>query len=138
VSHAHHAGGAFADGIYAKAATDATYGALLQRARAALEQGESVVLDATWARASYRDRATRVAEATASDLVELECRVAPDVAAARIGARLERADEVSDATPEIAAAIAAAFEPWPGAQAIATDRAPESVVARALDLVGVA
>lgn len=62
-----------------------TYEELLTRAERLLGLGESVVLVATWTDPRWRARAAQLATSTASDLVELECRVPREVA--RIEAR---------------------------------------------------
>jgi uncharacterized protein len=64
---------------------------MLERARTALALGEPVILDASWRHDSWRALARRVAEETASDLVELACETPPEVAAARIASRGRRA-----------------------------------------------
>lgn len=108
-------------GAYTAERVDAVYAELLRRARPALAAGETVVLDASWSDAAWRQRAAEVAGATASDLVALRCDVAPAVAAARVAGRVGGA---SDATPEVAAAMAADFDPWPDAVTVDTSGAP--------------
>ncbi|WP_018502459.1 AAA family ATPase [Parafrankia discariae] len=54
-------------------AGDAVYSELLRRAGTAVERGESVVIDASWARRHDRQRAAALARATATDLVQLRC-----------------------------------------------------------------
>lgn len=104
-------------GRYEPEVTEATYQALLSDARAALERGSSVVLDASWSDAAVRERAVELAEATRSDLVQLHS-VAPAAVAER---RLrQRVDDASEADPAIAAAMAADFAPWPSATVIDT------------------
>ncbi|WP_018503567.1 bifunctional aminoglycoside phosphotransferase/ATP-binding protein [Parafrankia discariae] len=53
--------------------SDAGYEELLRRARIAAERGETVILDAPWARRGERERAAAIARATAADLVQLRC-----------------------------------------------------------------
>ena len=96
----------FGGGIYDAASTAATYAEVLVRARTALAAGESVVLDASWSDADARQRAREVAEATASDLVELRCEAPPDVAAARMRERARRGGDPSDADALVAARMA--------------------------------
>lgn len=135
VAHTTRADAGFGDGIYNEAATDATYRELLARARATLELGESVVVDASWSSASWRAAAARVAEDTVSDLVELGCEAPLDLAAQRIEARRTLGADASDATPEIAAALAATFDPWPSARSIATAGSVEQSLRAGLDAV---
>ena len=105
---------------YAPACVDATYDELLRRAEELLGLGESVIVDATWSSAARRARAREVGARTASDVVELRCEVAADVARARIRRRLATGGDASEATPEVADAMAASFDPWPGAHIVET------------------
>jgi aminoglycoside phosphotransferase family enzyme/predicted kinase len=134
LAHDARAGAPIGRGLYDQATTAATYTALLARARAALEHGESVVLDATWMREARRLEARRLAEATSSELVELRCEAPLGLAVERIRVRAGGADP-SDATPDVAASVAASFEPWSTARAIATtgsiDEAIEAAIATA-------
>ena len=74
------------EGLYRPELTDATYTALLERARTALELGESVILDASWSDRRHRTAAVEAARATVSDLVALECVAPAGVAEAHPGA----------------------------------------------------
>jgi hypothetical protein len=76
--------------------TAATYTELLRRAGAALGEGESVVLDASWTDGHVREEAAQAAEAVAAELVELRCAAPPEVAAARLRSRAPT--DPSDAT----------------------------------------
>ena len=116
------------EGLYRPELTDATYRALLERARTALGLGVSVILDASWSDRRHRDAAADLARDCTGDLVALHCVAPPEVAAARIRARLARGDDASDATPGVLAAMAARFDPWPGAAAIDTSGAVDSSV----------
>ena len=118
--------------LYRPEATARTYAELLVRARRCIELGESVILDASWTRATHRDGAVRLADQTATDLVELRAEAPADVAATRLAARR---DDASDATAEIAAAMAATADPWPAAIPVDTSGPPETAVAAALDAV---
>jgi len=55
-------------GVYSDESVEVTYRELLARARTALQQGEPVVLDASWRHEAWRAMARRVADETASDL----------------------------------------------------------------------
>jgi aminoglycoside phosphotransferase family enzyme/predicted kinase len=135
VSHSARAGGRLGAGIYDEASTEATYHELLARAQAALEMGESVVVDASWSRASWRSAAVRVADDSASDLVELRCEAPAAVAAPRIETRQALGADASDATAEIAATMSARFEAWPSARSISTAGTVEQSLEAALDVV---
>jgi aminoglycoside phosphotransferase family enzyme/predicted kinase len=114
------AGADFGEGLYTPAATEATYTEVLRRADVATSRGESVVLDASWAAAAWRDRVRCLARATSSELVELCCQCPADLAAARLTGRLARGIDASDATSDIAERIRAEFQPWPSAHVIDT------------------
>jgi hypothetical protein len=121
------------EGLYRPELTSATYGALLGRARTALDLGESVILDASWSSAHHRDAARELAEATSSDLVELCCVAPLGVAEQRILDRLTAGGDPSDATPAVALAMADRFDPWPTASPVDTSGPVEQSVAQALD-----
>lgn len=119
----------FRSGIYTDAHTTATYTELVARARHLLTHGTSVVLDASWSHAAHREAARAMAAATHSELGELECTVAPGIAATRIARRRPHAP--SDATPAVATAVRSAAAPWPSAVRIDTDAPRATVVAAA-------
>jgi uncharacterized protein len=120
------------EGLYDDATTDATYGALLDRAEVALAMGETVVLDASWTRGRWRDLARSLAVDAHADLVELRCEAPAEVAAERMRTRAAAGGDPSDATPAIAAAMADAADAWPTATPVPTDRPLEATVADAL------
>ncbi|MFF5014965.1 AAA family ATPase [Streptomyces sp. NPDC001165] len=126
------AAAAYGEGLYTPEWTAKTYAALLDRAAALMSCGESVVLDATWSDAGQREAALRVAERTSADLVALHCHAPDDVSTARL---TTRAVGLSDAGPDIAAAMEAREPPWPEAVAVDTSGSLESAVARALAAV---
>jgi len=107
-------------GLYTGEATEATYAELVHRAVALAGLGTSAVLDASWIRAEHRRRLRRAAAGVHAELVELRCVAPPGVAAERIGARLRRRSDASDATAEVAAAMAAEADPWPEAVTVDT------------------
>ena len=120
----------FREGLYSPGHTEALYGQLLHRAEALLARGESVVLDASWTSGRHREAAAALAARTRSDLVPLECRAPTEVAGQRIHTRGATA---SDATADIARAMAAAADPWPDATVVDTTAAPERSVTDAVD-----
>jgi hypothetical protein len=125
----------FGQGLYRPEATAATYAELLRRAGVALAHGETVVADATWGDDGRRAAARDLAAAAHAELVELRCAAPEAVAAERIRARLGAGGGASDATPEVATALAAAEAPWPSARPIDTGGSPERAVEQALGLV---
>ena len=118
-------------GLYSPRLVGRTYDTLLARARAALVLGVSVVLDASWAAEDVRAAAADLAGETASGLVALCCEAPEAVRLERARVRAERGHDESDAGPEIAAALANRFDPWPSATAVDTTRT-EDVVAAAI------
>ena len=134
LGHTTSAAAALGEGLYQPHLTDTTYGALLDRARTALELGESVILDASWSDVRHRQSARQMAEATSSDLVEICCVAPPEVAERRIRDRLATGGDPSDATPAVAASMALRFDAWPGASAVDTTRAFDASVGQAVAL----
>lgn len=124
---------AYRTGLYDEGSTDRTYHALLSDARSALQGGQSVVLDASFVDAGWRERARELARETTSDLVELRC-CAPDALAdSRI---LERRPGASDATPAVRLALAADADPWPESTGLDTSGPVAATVRAAAALVG--
>ncbi|MFC3961558.1 bifunctional aminoglycoside phosphotransferase/ATP-binding protein [Nocardia jiangsuensis] len=111
------AAGSYGAGAYSPAAKEAVYTALLAAARERLERGEPVILDAAWTDRNQRERAAALAAATHSDLVTLRCTCPRELADQRIRART---GGFSEATPAIAAALAADETPWPDAVPVDT------------------
>jgi aminoglycoside phosphotransferase family enzyme/predicted kinase len=125
----------FGEGLYDEEATSATYVELLHRTEVAVALGESVVLDASWTAERHRKAARSVAARTATDLVELHCSAPPDLTARRIRRRLSAGGDPSDATPEIAAQMALAQDPWPTAAIVDTGFGSRETLDTALALV---
>jgi uncharacterized protein len=131
VAHTERVDSGFREGLYGPASTAATYRELLQRARRMLELGEPVVLDGSWTDRRHREDAATLARHTRSELVELECAAPSEVAAGRMRQRARAAVNVSDATPAVAAAMAATADPWPQAESIDTTAPMDVTLARA-------
>jgi predicted kinase len=119
------------EGLYRPELTDATYTALLDRARTALELGECVILDASWSDRRHREAAAEIARTTASDCMALQCVAPTAVAEERIRRRRASGPDPSDATPKVAAAMAARFAPWPEAAAVDTAAPVDAAVSKA-------
>ena len=126
----------FREGLYGPEKTAATYRELMRRASDHLSGGQPVIVDASWTDPAWRDAAGQTAAAAGSDLVALWCRAPADVTAARITARLAAGGDASDATTEIAEAMAASSPPWPEALVMNTTTATDALVATALDAIG--
>jgi predicted kinase len=132
-STAHEAG--FGVGRYTAEAIERNYRDLVAKARQLLALGESVVLDASWSSERMRSLAREAATATASDLIELRCVTPAEVAGERIRARRAAGADLSDATPEIAAALTKGFDPWIEASTIDTTAPVAQSVDRAVTLM---
>ena len=123
---------------YGAAARAAVYDSMLERARAHLHKGRSVVLDATWQTVTLRRMAAAVARDTSAEQVELRCDAPRAHRRARVVARLQRGGAESEATVEVAERLAAEEEPWPTATLVDTSGTVEEArraAARALGLV---
>ncbi|GAB2669015.1 AAA family ATPase [Saccharopolyspora gloriosae] len=121
-----HAG--YGRGLYAAEHVHGTYSELLARARTLLEHGESVVLDASWSKADERARARDLVQLARCASVELRCTAPGYVTAGRIA---DRTGDLSDATPDIAARMAAEFEEWPESLPVDTSGSPQEAIAAA-------
>ena len=115
---------AFGEGIYTAAHTEETYRTLLARAEVALRHGESVVLDASFIHARWRDAAADLAAATHSLFVSVRCEAPTVVREQRLLQRPHDAGHLSDATTEIAKRMATEEEGWTGATRIDTTASP--------------
>ena len=95
--------GEFDAGLYRPENVSKVYEEVLRRAHLLLSGGSSVILDGTWLDACQRQRARKLADETASNIVEFACSLPLGQASARI---VNRPASSSDATPGIAAALA--------------------------------
>jgi uncharacterized protein len=135
VPHTERAGAEFRQSLYRPEVTAVTYDELLDRARRMLQLGEPVVLDASWSNRRNRAAAEEVARATCSELVELECTAPADTAGKRLRERARAGTDASDATPDVAATMAAVADPWPAATVIDTTASTDDTLARGVDVV---
>lgn len=115
-------------GLYSPENVSKVYDEVLRQAGLVLSHGSSVILDGTWRDPRHRQRAGRLAGASAVPLVELTCSLPLEVAAARIE---DRTESSSDATPQIAAALAAGEVSPPGGHQINTGGPMANSVAEA-------
>lgn len=125
----------YGTGSYGEESLAGTYTEMLARAGIALALGESVILDASWRRGTWRRWARQLASERWADVVELQCRAPLDVAVARLAGRRSVEGGLSDATPAVAEAMAHDFEPWPEAREVDTGGAPTRSLEQALDAV---
>ncbi|HEX2178928.1 MAG TPA: AAA family ATPase [Actinomycetota bacterium] len=125
----------YGQGIYSAEMTDATYRTLLDQAGALLEQGEPVICDASWSKAAWREAFRQLAERCRSPLIELRCEAPAAVTTGRIAARAAGGGDPSDATAEVADAMAPEFDPWPGAARVDTSGDLPQTVEHARQLI---
>lgn len=92
-------------GLYSPANVAEVYAEVLRQAEALLSIGQSVILDGTWRAAEHRDQAHELSARTSVPIVEFNCSVPIAEATSRVE---HRTGSKSDATPEIAAALAGA------------------------------
>ena len=118
----------YKEGLYSPSITDATYNALFEETQLLLEDGQSVIVDASFSRSEWRAAATAVAAHASAVLVEVRCTLPSDIAAERLRERRIRGTDASDADARIAIAMRSEFDEWPAATDIDT-RSPRSVVA---------
>jgi aminoglycoside phosphotransferase family enzyme/predicted kinase len=90
-------------GLYTPENAKRVYDEVLRRARLLLAGGRSVILDGTWRDVRQRERARAFAGEIASPIVELTCSLPLSMVSARVRGRRK---STSDATPEIAEALA--------------------------------
>lgn len=132
------AGEGFAGGIYSPQVSDMVYAAVIDRARALLCCGQSVVCDGTFSKASGRQLLRQIARKHEASFHFFECTVPRDVALKRIAARYAAKSDVSEARPEHYDRMRAGFEPvrhWPARDwtRISDNRAPEATFAAAIE-----
>ncbi|GLU49537.1 AAA family ATPase [Nocardiopsis ansamitocini] len=110
---------AFGEGPYDAETSRRVYTEILERAGLLLANGESVVLDACWADASWRQAAAMTAEDNAADFTQFRC-TAPAATVARRLAERPRDGCLSDADAAIERAVSSTFAPWPDATCVDT------------------
>ena len=112
---------------YAPGSRAAVYEELLKSARERLEEGESVILDASWISIDERALAAQLAEDAQAELLAFCCRCEDSIGADRIRQRLARGDDVSEATVAVRDLMEAGMDEWPSAIVIDTSRSGASV-----------
>ncbi len=126
---------AYQHGLYSPVRTEATYEALNTQAKKLMARGHSVILDASFSKASLRARAAAIAAECSADLVEVRCVLPADVAAARVSARAATGGDPSDANDVVVAEMAASFDCWPGATTVSTSQPVAEIVPVVLDRI---
>jgi predicted kinase len=95
---------------HTRADREVAYRAMLFAAELLLQSGESVILDAPYGHSEDRRAIEEVVERTRARLFLVECRVSPELAAARLASRDPRHPGLLDLTPERARELARAFD----------------------------
>ncbi len=127
---------AYGTGLYGNDATAATYRALLDRAGTLLGHGHSVVLDASWTRRCWREEAGALASRAGAHLVPLRCHTSRSESASRIAKRAAARTDPSDASEQIADAMALTADDWEDALVIDTTGPPSASLSAAVRAVG--
>jgi hypothetical protein len=125
----------YGEGIYRPELVGVAYRELIARAARLLALGESVILDASWSSAAWRDAARRMAQANHAVLHEICCDVPAPMAEHRVAERRARGPNVSDATVEVTRVMRERFEAWPEALTVVTDRPVDSSLGEILAAV---
>jgi uncharacterized protein len=107
-------------GLYSAQNVAAVYDEVLRRAVLLLAGGQSVILDGTWHDPRQRANAHDVAAATHAAVSEIVCVASGSAAAERV--RDRSPDDISDATPDIARALAIDVSQWQQACVMDTTR----------------
>jgi predicted kinase len=106
-----HAGADFGHGIYAPGMTERTYGALLGDADVALRGGRSVVVDASFSRASQRAPFAELAVSVGAPFLVVETSAPEETIRVRMAHRALDPHEASDADIGVYLRMRDSFEP---------------------------
>ncbi len=91
----------FEKGIYRSAFTEKAYAELIRRGKSSLKEGRSIILDATFSRATHREAVVKVVKEAGANLHFIECTACEDVIKLRLEKRLGEKGAVSDGRWEI-------------------------------------
>lgn len=103
----------FGEGLYRPELRAQVYEEMFRRADELLEQGSSVVLDATFSASPLREQARQLADRHETPFLLVRCECPAEVARQRIAERLVRSNDASEARPELLAAQQQADDPLP-------------------------
>jgi aminoglycoside phosphotransferase family enzyme/predicted kinase len=120
------------EGAYTPAITTAVYTELLNRAEAAISNGCSVVLDASWRDEVQRERAHELARACSAVAVDVVCEVSANAADRRLARGRGGYSQAGALTRD---AMTIAFDSWPAAGVLTTDRDAHETGSALRDLV---
>lgn len=121
-----HAFQGIGSGIYTANISARTYREMERRAGRQLKAGRTVILDATFALASGRQQARRLAQKHRSGFLMINC-VCPVKTALRRIARRKREFSFSDATPEVYFHIRRSFQPITRSREVVTVNTTQSI-----------
>jgi uncharacterized protein len=102
---------AYGTGLYSATTIGHTYEALADLARQALGRGQSVVLDASFAKQAERRRMATLAREMGAHCCAIECRAPEATLRARLRQREQSLASISDAREEILSQFLRDFEP---------------------------
>ena len=91
----------FGDGIYSEAFFNTTYDTLFKKAAEILEDGKSVIIDASFKKRKYLEGARETARRCKTPLLAIECVCSDDEIKRRLDARLYEEKNISDGRWEI-------------------------------------
>jgi len=106
-----HVSAEYRAGIYDDRSTELTYGALLAEAEKALREGKGVIVDATFKNPAHRRPFVELGARRRVPVLFVECRADEEEVLHRLLERIQRPDEVSDATWEVYLRQKAEFVP---------------------------
>lgn len=126
--------------IYSAAWNEATYRRLLELSQGQLDEGRTVVADATFRKAADRERFVRMAGSAGAAVVILYLDCPADLARQRLEQRSSRTDTVSDGTWQVYRMQMEDFEP-PGAEEgrvirLDASQTPPELVEQVIQLLG--
>lgn len=101
----------YGQGLYGDDAKQGTYDTMTELARHALVQGQSVLLDASFAKRAERQRVVALAHELGARVCLLECLAPESVIRARLQARAPSEETVSDAREDILSDFKRDYEP---------------------------
>ncbi len=116
--------------LYGESATDDMYRQLIDHASSLLDAGESVIVDASWAREAHREAARLAAHRHGAQLIEIQCDLDPDLARERIRSRQRTGRGASDATTDL---IGRSRDAWPAAMPLDTAHPVEHLCGRVVE-----
>ena len=86
----------FGEGIYSREFFDATYKLLLKEASRLLENGNGIILDASFKKEKYRSEARKIADSFKIPFLLIECRCCDEVIKQRLAKREREGVDISD------------------------------------------